>query len=214
MARGKKNQDLGGGVDPLSFVDLFEALGRGAPKEPDDPLRRHGPILFGRCAEWAVEYHRQALRQGTVADFRARALNLVERALAEECFHSGVRLTLEALRTNGDVDPAVYAARMASLQLSYEATWRDAASLCASMMREIEKVKSRKGLRGRPEGARNGDMLAGLFDAKILNDAVRMVPPMSFTDREFDSRRHPERCPGVPSARTTPPPGSVRSGKR
>jgi hypothetical protein len=177
MARGKKppNPLYEADGDLLEHLEIVEAIGNGASIELDAPVRRLTAVSFGRIAEGAVEQNASVIRQGKVGEFRNRARRLIEGALAEECFVSGMRKTLNLLFDRGDISRAAYTENVAIFHGHYEDMWRKAALQCALILIEIEAMRIRKGRAGRPPQSANGDALARLLDSSILKDAANSV---------------------------------------
>jgi len=188
VAPGKKPRDplLDSDIDFLIYTDQIEAIGQGVAIEPDNSWRMITPILFGRVAKAAVENSSADLRQGMVGQFRKRALNLAEMALAEACLILGGRSELEGLLKQGDISAQVALNRHSHLMAHHEQVWRNAASHCALILRDIEKAVRQKGTKGRPPASRNGDQLARLLDFEILDrvgGAARQLQPKTVPDR-------------------------------
>jgi hypothetical protein len=186
MARGARLPDpaLQSDVDLLSFIDIIESIGRGAFVEPDAPVRRLTAVQFGRIAEVAVENNAGALRQGTVGEYRKRARHIIDAALVEEGWISGIRFALDWLLESGYISPQVFLVLSGMPEAHSTDIWRKAASNCALILRDIEKARARTGGKGRPAASPNGDALARLLDSEIIWDAVRSLPPGTQADRD------------------------------
>lgn len=184
MARGKKpvNPLYEADRDLLEHLEMVEAIGNGAFIEPDVPVRRLTAVSFARLAEAAVEQNASDIRQGRVGEFRSRARSLIEAALVEESFISGMRQSLALLFDAGEISRDAYLAKVALFSSHYEDMWRTAARHCAQILLEIEAARLRKGKRGRPPAAPNGDALAKLIDSSILRAAANQAWPHNDKD--------------------------------
>jgi hypothetical protein len=185
MARGKKSLDPlhQSDIDLLGFAPLLDALSRADTAiEGGSSVLQLTAIQFARIAEVAVEQHSKDLRQGTVSEFRKRARNLIESALAEACYLSGRRDELHRLVGEGILSCQRFYELLNELAPKEIDIWRKAAAHAALILRDIQHHVERKKKKGRPRGAHTADALAALVDADILRTAQAKT-----------KKRHPTR---------------------
>jgi hypothetical protein len=193
VAQGKKppNPLYASDIDPLEYIELLDAIGGGAELGADAPIRRLTAVSFARLAEAAVEQNSKDLRQGSVGEFRTRARTFLESALAEECWFSGARASLDTLLETRDIRHEAFVAKVELFEPHYETMWREASRHCSLILSDIRISRARKGVKGRPMESRNGDALAQLLDSAILHDAVQAVPPGRPVDQQAVSQAIP-----------------------
>jgi hypothetical protein len=195
MARGKKPPDKNriSDTDLLEHIPMLEAISRpDTTIEPGVSVLELTSISFARIAEGAVEQHAKSLRQGEPSKLRKRARVLIESTLAEACYISGHRHVLNHLHADNTLSTERYDGMQASISEREQNIWRKAAGQVAIILREIESQISRKGKKGKPQGAGSADALLSLLDSAVLRDAALAAGPENSRDRKAISAVIPD----------------------
>jgi hypothetical protein len=182
MTKGKRPVDPGlqSDTDLLDWIPILEAISRpDTIIEPDAPILQLSAISIARLAEGAVEQHAPSIRQGKTTDYRKRARRLIESTLCEAMYINGHRTAVNALASEGLVPQKRHEELIVLFSEREKFAWRTAAHLAATLLSEIKGHQSRRGVKGKPDGAVSVDALMQLVDSEIMKVASDRCGPNS-----------------------------------